>query len=96
MEENTPRTIGAFELKKMIVCSEGGSQLLKIELVNSAELEIYDIVVDLPTIKANPIFGLAFNSLEQFRDEMERSFHTLKVTEQGAIIFRLPFYYNSA
>ena len=80
MEEDTPsRTIGAFELKNMEVFSEGGRQLLRIELENSAELEIFDIVVDLPTIKANPIFSLAFNSLEDFKEGMIKNFDALKV-----------------
>ena len=81
MEEDTPsRTIGAFELKNMEVFSEGGRQLLRIELENSAELEIFDIVVDLPIIKANPIFGLAFNSLEEFKEGIIKNFGDLKVT----------------
>ena len=37
------RMIGAFELKSMEVCLEGGRQLLKIELEHSEELEIFDI-----------------------------------------------------
>ena len=71
---------------------EGGRQLLKIELEHSLGLEIFDIAVDLPTIKANPVFGLAFSSLEQFKEGIEKSIDSLKATEQGALIFRLPFY----
>ena len=71
---------------------EGGRQLLKIELEHSVRLEIFDIAVDLPTVQANPSFGAAFSSLEEFREGIEANFSSLQATEQGSIIFRLPFY----
>ena len=71
---------------------EGERQLLKIELEHSARLEIFDIAVDLPTIQANPVFGAAFGSLEEFQEGIKANFSSLQATEQGALIFRLPFY----
>ena len=59
----------------------GGRQLLKIELEHSTLLEIFDISIDLPTIKGDPVFGPAFSSLEEFKDAVLANFETVEVTE---------------
>ena len=61
------------------MCGEGERQLLKIELEHTEELEIFDIVVDLPTIRANPLFGPASKPLEQFKKAILKNFDTISV-----------------
>ena len=49
--------IGAFKLTKMELSGRGDSQLLEIELEHPEKLDLYDIIVDMSTLKANPVFG---------------------------------------
>ena len=49
--------IGAFKLIRMELSGKGDSQLLEIELEHPEKMETYDIVVDMTTLKAHPVFG---------------------------------------
>ena len=56
--------IGAFKLTRMELSGKGDSQLLEIELEHPERMDIYDIVVDMSTIKARPVFDELYDSLE--------------------------------
>ena len=56
--------IGAFKLIRMELSGKGDSQLLEIELEHPERMEIYEITVDMSTLKENPIFGGLYDSLE--------------------------------
>ena len=56
--------IGAFKLIRTELSGKGDSQLLEIELEHAERTEIYDITVDMPTLKGNPVFGGLYDSLE--------------------------------
>ena len=60
MKEEEPRfkgQIGAFKLTRMELSGKGDSQLLEIELEHPERMDVYDIIVDMSTIKANSVFG---------------------------------------
>ena len=49
--------IGAFKLIRTELSGKGDSQLLEIELEHPERMDVYDIIVDMSTIKANSVFG---------------------------------------
>lgn len=80
--------IGMFWVKKIQLSGKGEYELLEIALEHSQTLQMFDIAVDLPTIKADKTFGGIYETVGEFKEALIQHFDGLSATEKGSIIYK--------